>query len=76
MHDICRCEAEIQLRMKCLQKKLKEDENSLLEQLDSFSEEELNKIQFQPSTPESVLDIFGFVSVDGILPSHLALSLR
>merc|ERR1719219_3125486 len=72
------CEAEIQMRLKFLQNKLKDDEKSMLQQLESFTEEELNEgreIQFQPSMLESVVDIFGYVAVDGILPSHLSLSL-
>ena len=60
------------MRTKFLLKKLKEDEKSLLQQLESFNDDG-KEIQFQPVMPESELDIFGFVAVDGVLPWHLSL---
>ena len=62
------------MRTKFLLKKLKEDEKSLLQQLESFNDDG-KEIQFQPVMPESELDIFGFVAVDGVLPWHLSLCL-
>ena len=68
-----------------MQKKLKEDEKSLLQQLDTLMEEELTEgshempreIQFQPLLSESEfgLNLLGVLAVDGVLPCHLSLSL-
>ena len=76
------------MRMKYLQKKLKEDLSSILQQLDTLMEEELTEgshempreVQFQPILPELAESVFGpnllgVVTLDGILPSHLSLRL-
>ena len=76
------------MRMKYLQKKLKEDLSSILQQLDTLMEEELTEgshempreVQFQPILPELAESVFGLnllgvVTLDGILPSHLSLRL-
>ena len=67
--------------MKYLQNKLKEDEKTILQQLESLTEEELKEashempreIQFQPLMPGQ--NLLGVVGLDGVLPSHLSLSL-
>ena len=64
-----------------MQNKLKEDEKSILQQLNSLVEEKLKEgshempreILFQPVLPE--LNLLGFVAQDGVLPGHLSLSL-
>ena len=73
------------MRFKYLQKKLKEDQKSILQDLDRLIEEELlvaspdvpREIQFEPLMPESerTRNLLGCVALDGILPSHLSLGL-
>ena len=68
-----------------MQKKLKEDQKAILQQLDSLIEEELQEdsyempreIQFHPIIANPLLkqNLLGFVSQGGVLPSHLSLSL-
>ena len=80
-----RCEADIQIRFKFLQKKLKEDEKSIRQELERLIEEERldtspdmpREIQLEPLMPESewTRNLLGCVVLDGILPSHLSLGL-